>query len=72
MNFCAHYRNFSLPVQDKSQLAQLSTSIQANFNDKFNDIRKQWGGGIMGIKAQHKVHKLQVIKDREAAMKARM
>eukprot|EP00004_Rigifila_ramosa_P004725 TRINITY_DN15204_c0_g1_i1.p1 TRINITY_DN15204_c0_g1~~TRINITY_DN15204_c0_g1_i1.p1 ORF type:complete len:271 (-),score=77.35 TRINITY_DN15204_c0_g1_i1:39-851(-) len=38
--------------EDKNELAQLVTAIKANFNDKFDDFRKQWGGNIMGVKSQ--------------------
>jgi large subunit ribosomal protein L7Ae len=38
--------------EDKSALANLITSIKINYNEKFEDSRKLWGGGIMGAKSQ--------------------
>jgi len=38
--------------EDKAALATLVTAIKANYNDKFEDTRRQWGGNIMGPKSQ--------------------
>ncbi|CAH1764385.1 11987_t:CDS:2, partial [Entrophospora sp. SA101] len=38
--------------EDKTSLNSLVSSIKLNYNDKFEENRKQWGGGIMGIKSQ--------------------
>jgi len=37
---------------DKSALASLVSAIKANYNDKFEEHRRQWGGGVMGVKSQ--------------------
>ncbi|KNE59008.1 hypothetical protein AMAG_03359 [Allomyces macrogynus ATCC 38327] len=44
---------------DKQELAALVQVAQANFNDKADEIRKTWGGGIMGKKSQDKTLKRQ-------------
>jgi len=36
---------------EKSELATLVSPIKSNFNDKFEDHRKTWGGGLMGQKS---------------------
>uniref|UniRef100_A0A7S3GHU0 60S ribosomal protein L7a n=1 Tax=Palpitomonas bilix TaxID=652834 RepID=A0A7S3GHU0_9EUKA len=41
--------------EDKNEFAKLVEAVNANFTDKFEELRKKWGGGIMGIKAQHKI-----------------
>src|ERR1700722_5838042 len=37
--------------EEKQALASLITAIKANFNDRFDEVRKRWGGGIMGMKS---------------------
>ena len=39
--------------EDKGAFAKLVDSIKANFNDRFDENRRRWGGGIMGIKSRH-------------------
>jgi len=43
--------------EDKHEFAALVSSVRANFNDKSEDIRRTWGGGIMGQKSQAKTAK---------------
>jgi large subunit ribosomal protein L7Ae len=38
--------------EDQAALTQLSTSFRSLYNDNLAD-RKKWGGGIMGVKANH-------------------
>ncbi|KAK9729686.1 60S ribosomal protein L8, variant 2 [Basidiobolus ranarum] len=37
---------------DKADLAKLVDTVKAAYNDKYDEHRKQWGGGIMGFKSQ--------------------
>ncbi|TPX37000.1 hypothetical protein SmJEL517_g00788 [Synchytrium microbalum] len=37
--------------EDKSDLAALVTAVKNNYNEKYEDARRQWGGGIMGKKS---------------------
>jgi large subunit ribosomal protein L7Ae len=37
--------------EDQAKLDQILQSVKLNFNDNVN-VRKNWGGGIMGVKAQ--------------------
>lgn len=38
--------------EHKQELAALVQAVKANFNDKAEEIRKQWGGGVMGPKSR--------------------
>lgn len=43
--------------EDKAEFSKIVESCTSNFNDRFEEVRKRWGGGIMGIKSQHKTEK---------------
>lgn len=43
--------------EDKAEFSKIIESCRSNFNDRFEEVRKRWGGGIMGIKSQHKTEK---------------
>merc|ERR1719258_189669 len=53
----------SVAAEDKKELDTLCTNFKAQFNDNA-DVRRKWGGGIMGIKSQH------VMQRREKALQA--
>lgn len=44
-------------AEDKAEFAKIVESCKSNFTDRFEEVRKRWGGGIMGIKSQHKTEK---------------
>ncbi|CAG8549446.1 4384_t:CDS:2 [Ambispora gerdemannii] len=52
--------------EDKSSLNNLVNVIKSNYNDKFDEIRRQWGGGIMGVKSQAMMAKREKAAGREA------
>merc|ERR1712129_283168 len=49
--------------EDKKELDTLANNFKAQFNENA-DVRRKWGGGIMGIKSQH------VMQRREKAIQA--
>jgi len=52
--------------QDQMALNSLITAIQLNFNDKYEEQRKVWGGGIMGPKSQAKTLKKEKLARKDA------
>ena len=51
--------------EDKHNLDKLCESVKSNYNDRFDEIRRHWGGGVMGAKSQAKVIKLEKTKAKE-------
>lgn len=43
--------------EDKSELSKLVSAIKEGYTDKHEEVRRHWGGGIMGQKAQAKMEK---------------
>ncbi|GMM27637.1 ribosomal 60S subunit protein L8A [Martiniozyma asiatica (nom. inval.)] len=44
-------------AEDEPALANLISTINANYIDKYDESRKHWGGGVMGAKTQSKLAK---------------
>merc|ERR1712217_695885 len=42
----------SVRQEDKGELDTLCNNFKAQFNDNA-ELRRRWGGGIMGVKSQH-------------------
>merc|ERR1719450_1829982 len=61
----------SVKREDQSEFEKLCENFKASFNDNA-DHRRRWGGGIMGLKSQHKTAKIQKAKDAEEAKKLGM
>jgi large subunit ribosomal protein L7Ae len=57
--------------EDMADLENLGKVFKANFNENA-DLRKHWGGGVMGIKNIHKMAKRQKLIEVELAKKANM
>ncbi|MED6212039.1 60S ribosomal protein L7a-1 [Stylosanthes scabra] len=43
--------------------------VRLNFNDKFDEYKKKWGGGIMGSKSQAKTKAKERLLAKEAAQR---
>jgi len=54
---------------DRSNLTKLVETIKTNYNDRFDEIRKHWGGGLLGSKSLARISKLEKAKQRELAQK---
>jgi len=54
-------------TEDKNDLQTISTSIKENYNDRFDEFRKSWGGGRLGAKSNHVIAKKQKIIAKESS-----
>merc|ERR1712029_1199525 len=50
---------------DRSSLNKLIEAVKTNYNDRAEEIRKNWGGGLLGNKSAAKIAKLERAKARE-------
>ncbi|KGN50391.1 60S ribosomal protein L7a-1 [Cucumis sativus] len=55
--------------EDKLEFSRILEAIKANFNDKYDEYRKKWGGGIMGSKSQAKTKAKERLLAKEAAQR---
>jgi len=53
--------------EDEPTLAKLTDAIRTNFNSRYDEIRKKWGGGVLGTKTQAKLVEQERARQREAA-----
>ena len=58
-------------AEDMVEIEQLSAAFMSNYNNSI-ELRKTWGGGIMGIKNQHMMAARQRVYEAELAKKANM
>uniref|UniRef100_A0A6M2EMU0 60S ribosomal protein L7a n=1 Tax=Populus davidiana TaxID=266767 RepID=A0A6M2EMU0_9ROSI len=55
--------------EDKLEFSRILEAIKASFNDKYDEFRKKWGGGIMGSKSQAKSKAKDKVLAKEAAQR---
>lgn len=55
--------------EDRSAISKLVEAIKTNFNERYEEIRKHWGGGVMGNKSAARVAKLERARAKELAQK---
>jgi large subunit ribosomal protein L7Ae len=55
--------------EDEGNFAKLVETINTNYNERFEEIRKQWGGGIMSQRTQHNMRQLAKAKEIETALR---
>nr|ABW90389.1 putative ribosomal protein L7a [Barentsia elongata] len=66
---CAALAISQVNPEDKAALNKLVESAKTNFNDRVDELRRFWGGGVMGAKSRAKVAKLEKVKAKELVQK---
>jgi large subunit ribosomal protein L7Ae len=56
-------------TEDRSGLNKLIDAVKTNFNERFDEIRRHWGGGVMGAKSQARINKIEKAKAKELVHK---
>jgi len=64
---CSSLALTDINVDDKSGLSKIVEAIKTNFNDRYDELRRHWGGGVLGNKSQARINRLERLKAREAA-----
>lgn len=59
----------NVEANDKANFAKILEAIKTNYNDRHDEIRKHWGGGVLGSKSLARIAKLERAKARELAQK---
>merc|ERR1712066_1201424 len=54
---CTSVAFVDIKSEHKQQLSKLVESVRTNYNERADEIRKHWGGGILGAKSQAKLNK---------------
>jgi len=60
----------SVDSNDRSSLSKLVETVKTNYNERFDEIRRHWGGGSLGSKSSARIAKIEKARAKEAAMKA--
>jgi len=64
---CLAFQNIN--PEDRPNLAKLVETVKNNFNDRYEDVRRHWGGNTLSVKSQARKNKIEKVKAREAAQK---
>merc|ERR1711868_129394 len=57
-------------AEDRSAMNKLVEAVKTNFNDRFDELRRHWGGGSLGSKSAARINKMNKAKAQEVAAKA--
>ncbi len=54
---------------DRANFSKIVEAIKTNYNDRYEEIRRHWGGGLLGPKSMARIAKIEKAKAREMAQK---
>merc|ERR1711881_408662 len=54
---CTSVAFTDIKAEHKQDLSKLVETIKVNYNERAEEIRKHWGGGLLGAKSQAKLNK---------------
>jgi large subunit ribosomal protein L7Ae len=54
---------------DKANLNKVIEAVKTNYNERYEEIKRHWGGGLLGAKSAARIAKLEKAKARELAQK---
>lgn len=60
---------FQVDSGDRANFTKVVEAIKTNFNDRYDEIRRHWGGGLLGSKSTARITKLEKAKAKELAQK---
>ncbi|XP_055342578.1 60S ribosomal protein L7a-like [Paramacrobiotus metropolitanus] len=64
---CLAFQNIN--AEDRPSLSKVVETVKNNFNERYDEIRRHWGGNILSTKSQARKGKLEKAKAREVAQK---
>jgi len=66
---CAALALTTVNAEDRAALSKLVEGVKTNFNERYDELRRQWGGGQLGNKTRARMAKLEKLKARELRQK---
>ncbi|RZF46362.1 hypothetical protein LSTR_LSTR011146 [Laodelphax striatellus] len=54
---------------DRASLTKVIEAVKTNYNDRYEEIKRHWGGGLLGSKSMARIAKIEKAKARELAQK---
>jgi len=66
---CAALAFTTVNAEDKTGLSKLVEVCKTNFNERYDELKKSYGGGILGAKSSDRIKKLEKMKAKEQSQK---
>lgn len=66
---CSTIALTAVDAAERANFTKIVETIKTNYNDRQDEIRRHWGGGLLGAKSLARISKLEKAKARELAQK---